>query len=115
MAVFLDEVVVGCSGSRFALLGRAIVTSQDGLELLSDADGNHAGLGGRLEERLDHIDVPITFGKPMTGIWCRLAKLATATRKALPIRLDQGWGGDGLMRCWLKKVTTWPLTCRVGT
>ena len=101
-AVLFDEAVVGSTGARFALLGRAIVGSQDGLELLSDADGHHARLGGGLEVGLDHVDLPIALGEADDRDLTLLGEAATASERSRPF-LEQGWGGNWLVTLLVEK------------
>jgi hypothetical protein len=45
--------------SRLTFLARAVVGDQDRLELLSNADRDHAGLSGGTEVRLDEVDLAV--------------------------------------------------------
>ena len=46
---------------------------------------------------------------------CSSAKALTSRRKRLPIFCSNAGEGIGKPRCSVKKVTTWPPTCSVGT
>jgi len=35
--------------------------------------------------------------------------------EAVPMRLNRAGEGTSLPRCWVKNVTTWPPTCKLGT
>ena len=102
-AVLFDEGVVRSTRARFALLGRAIVGSQDGLELLSDADGDDARLSGGLEVGLDQVYLPIAPGEADDRDLTLLGESGDCSPKGLAHFLEQGWGGNWLVTLPVEK------------
>jgi hypothetical protein len=56
-----------------------------------------------------------SLSKGTSGMWLVVANRATAARNRSPILANSAGEGIGLPKCWVKKVTTWPLTCKFGT
>jgi hypothetical protein len=55
------------------------------------------------------------LAKRITGMLCSAANSTTALRNRNPIRSKIAGDGIGNPKCWVKKLTTWPDTCKVGT
>jgi hypothetical protein len=90
-AVLLHEAVMWSTGAWLALLDRAVVGGQDGLELLSHADGDDAGLGGDLEVGLDHVDLAIAFTETYDWDLTPHGKRGDRLTKGLAHLLQQNW------------------------
>jgi hypothetical protein len=101
-----------------------LVAHEDLLDLLSNHDRHHptAALAfGLLQVRADVIELAIvpagTVGPLETqqgNVVC-LSEGRDRLAEAVPDALEQGRGGTSLPRCWVKNVTTWPPTCKLGT
>jgi hypothetical protein len=102
-AVCFGEALPRACGLGLPCLGRTVVRSQDGLELLGNANGDDTGLSSSLEVRLDDVDLPIAL--PETDDWdlMALGERGDCLAKALAHLLEQGWRGDGLIALLVEK------------
>jgi hypothetical protein len=101
-----------------------LVAHEDLLDLLGNHDRYHpvAALPlGLLKVGADMVELAIVPAgavgplEAQQGMPCSWAKAATAWRKRSPMRLNRAGDGTSLPRCWVRNVTTWPPTCRLGT
>src|SRR4030095_6543281 len=95
-----------------------VVAGEHPLELLRDPDRDHPRpprLLGSGQQRAHDLGLTRVLGEPDHWMLLALAKRPTACRNRSPIGMNSAGEGIGWPRCCVRKTTTCPPTCRLGT